>query len=130
MSALPPIAELDQRLESTLILLNAPISRAKINFRDNLRRAKKVWPESGHPYEQRAITAKKSKAGWYPPQSDVELMTQKQILGSSRLRDLNRSTTNNPSACRIANIAFNDAMILAYDANPGSMEFFGKDSGS
>jgi hypothetical protein len=24
-----------------------------------------------------------------------------------------------PSACRIANIAFNDAMILSYDANPG-----------
>src|SRR5262249_15410155 len=42
---------------------------------------------------------------------------------SSRLRDLNRSTTNKPSACRIANIAFNDAMILAYDANPGRMEF-------
>jgi hypothetical protein len=48
---------------------------------NNLRRAKKVWPESGHPYEQRAITAKKSKAGWYSPQNDVELMTQKQILG-------------------------------------------------
>jgi hypothetical protein len=35
---------------------------------NNLRRAKKVWPEPGHPYEQRAITTKKSKTGWYPPQ--------------------------------------------------------------
>ena len=42
---------------------------------------------------------------------------------SSRLRDLNRSATNIPSACRIANIAFNDAMILSYDANLGRMEF-------
>src|SRR5262245_55398895 len=36
---------------------------------------------TGHPYQQRAISAKESKTGWYPPQSDVELMTQKQILG-------------------------------------------------
>jgi hypothetical protein len=31
--------------------------------------------------------------------------------------------TNIPSACRIANIALNDAMILPYDANPDRMEF-------
>jgi len=36
---------------------------------------------------------------------------------------LNRSATNIPSACRIANIALNDAMILSYDANLGRMEF-------
>ena len=30
---------------------------------------------------------------------------------------------NIPSACRIANIALKDAMILPYDANPGRMEF-------
>jgi hypothetical protein len=30
---------------------------------------------------------------------------------------------NIPSACRIANIALNDAMILPYDTNPGRMEF-------
>jgi hypothetical protein len=41
----------------------------------------------------------------------------------SRLRDLNRSATNIPSACRIANIALNDAMILPYGANLGRMEF-------
>jgi hypothetical protein len=33
------------------------------------------------------------------------------------------SATNIPSACRIANIASNDAMILSYDANLGRMEF-------
>ena len=32
-----------------------------------------------------------------------------------------------PSACRIANIAFNDAMILSYDANPGPDGIFGRD---
>jgi len=31
--------------------------------------------------------------------------------------------TNIPSACRIANIALNDAMILPYNANPGRIEF-------
>lgn len=30
---------------------------------------------------------------------------------------------NIPSACRILNIALNDAMILPYDANLGRMEF-------
>ena len=34
-----------------------------------------------------------------------------------------RSATNIPSACRIANIALNDAMILPYGANLGRMEF-------
>src|ERR1035437_10581610 len=34
-----------------------------------------------------------------------------------------KSATNIPSACRIANIAFNDAMILSYDANPSRIEF-------
>jgi hypothetical protein len=38
-------------------------------------------------------------------------------------RDLNKSATNIPSACKIANIALNDALILYYDANLGRMEF-------
>jgi hypothetical protein len=42
---------------------------------------------------------------------------------SSRLRDLNRSTSNVPSACRIANIGANHAMILPLEANPSRMEF-------
>jgi hypothetical protein len=42
---------------------------------------------------------------------------------NSRLLDLNRLATNIPSACRITNIAFNDAIILPYDANPGQMKF-------
>jgi hypothetical protein len=33
------------------------------------------------------------------------------------------SATNIPSACRIANIAINDAMILPYDANLARMKF-------
>jgi hypothetical protein len=36
---------------------------------------------------------------------------------------LNRSTTNIPSASMIANIAFNEAMILPYNANPSRIEF-------
>jgi hypothetical protein len=34
-----------------------------------------------HPYEQRPITAAKAKARWRSPQSNGELMTEKQILG-------------------------------------------------
>jgi hypothetical protein len=47
---------------------------------NHLGRTKKARPEPSHPYEQRAITASKAKARWRLPQSDVELMTEKQIL--------------------------------------------------
>jgi hypothetical protein len=43
--------------------------------------AEQVRPEQGHPYEQRAISVAQSKTRWCPAQSDVELMTEKQILG-------------------------------------------------
>lgn len=36
---------------------------------------------------------------------------------------LNRPTTNVPSACRIANTALNDVMILSYETNPDRTEF-------
>ena len=62
-----------------------------------------------------------SKTRWCPPQSDVELMTEKQILGFKPAPRLEQGATNIPSACRIANIALNDAMILSYDANLGRM---------
>ena len=39
----------------------------------------------------------------------------------------NRSATNIPSACRIAIIALNDAMILPYIANPRPDGIFGND---
>ena len=39
------------------------------------------------------------------------------------LRDLNKSTTNIPSACSIANIAQNDAIILLHDKNLCWMKF-------
>ena len=55
---------------------------------------------------------------------------EKQILGSKPApRDLNMSARNIPSACRIANIALNDAMILPYDATPSRMEFSQRTSG-
>ena len=38
-------------------------------------------PEPGHPYEQRPVTAAQSKTRRCPPQSNVELMTEKQVLG-------------------------------------------------
>jgi len=50
-------------------------------------------------------------------------MTEKQVLGLKPVPRLEQVGTNIPSACRIANIALNDAMILPYDANPGRMKF-------
>jgi hypothetical protein len=38
-------------------------------------------------------------------------------------RHLNRSALNSPNACRIENIAQNDAMILTYNANRNQTEF-------
>ena len=85
---------------------------------NHLGRTKQARPELGHPYEQCAITSAKSKTRWCPPQSDDKLMAEKKILSFKPARDLNRSATNIPSACRITNIALNDAMILSYDATP------------
>jgi hypothetical protein len=56
-----------------------------------------------------------------PPQGDVELMAEKQILSFER--DLNMSATNIPSPCRITNIGPNDVMILPHDANPCRIAF-------
>src|ERR1035438_6240989 len=53
----------------------------------------------------------------------LSLWRRNKFSASSRLRDLNRSATNIPSARRITNIVLNDAMILSYDTNPGWMEF-------
>jgi hypothetical protein len=50
-------------------------------------------------------------------------MTEKQILGFNPPPRLEHIAANIPSACRIANVALIDAMILPYDANLGRMEF-------
>jgi len=47
---------------------------------NHLHRIKKARPKPRHPYEKSAITASQSKTRWCPPQSDGQLMTEKQIL--------------------------------------------------
>jgi hypothetical protein len=47
---------------------------------NHLHRTKKARPKPRHPYEQRAITANQSETRWCPPQSDGQLMAEKQIL--------------------------------------------------
>jgi hypothetical protein len=47
---------------------------------NHLGRAEQARPEPGHPYQQRPVTAAQSKARRCLPQSDVELMTEKQVL--------------------------------------------------
>ena len=47
---------------------------------NHLGHAEQARPEPGHPYQQRPVTAAQSKARRCLPQSDVELMTEKQVL--------------------------------------------------
>jgi hypothetical protein len=59
---------------------------------NHLDRTKQARPELGHPYKQCAITTAKSKTIWRPPQGDVELMSEKQVLGfkpAPRLEQIN-----------------------------------------
>ena len=64
-----------------------------------------------------------SKTRRRTPQGNAELMTEKKVLGFKLPPQLEQSATNIPSACKTANIAQNDAMILSYDANLGRMEY-------
>jgi len=50
---------------------------------NHLSRINKARPELSHPYEQRAITAAKAKAGWRSPQSDGKLMAEKQAVSAT-----------------------------------------------
>jgi hypothetical protein len=54
-------------------------------------------------------------------------MAEKQILSLKPAPRLEQIGDENSSACRIANIALKDAMILFYDANPGPDGIFGRD---
>jgi hypothetical protein len=57
------------------------------------------------------------------PQSDVELMTEKQVLSFKPASRLEYVATNITSKCRIASISLNDAMILPHEANLPRMKF-------
>src|SRR2546430_14327462 len=47
---------------------------------NHLGHTEQARPELGHPDQQRPVTATQSKARRCLPQSDVELMTEKQVL--------------------------------------------------
>jgi hypothetical protein len=50
-------------------------------------------------------------------------VTEKHVLSFKPPPRFEQVATNIPSACKTANIAQNDAMILSYEANLGRMEF-------
>jgi hypothetical protein len=52
--------------------------RVRLNY---LGCTKQARPEPGHPYEQRPVTAAEPKTWGRLPQSDVELMAEKKVLG-------------------------------------------------
>jgi hypothetical protein len=45
------------------------------------RRAEQARPESGHPDQQRPVTAAQPKARRRTPQGNAELMTKEQVFG-------------------------------------------------
>jgi len=55
-----------------------PKDRLRLRY---LGHTEKTWPEPGHPYQQRPVTAAKSKTRRRAPQGNAELMTEKQVLG-------------------------------------------------
>ncbi len=64
------------------ISLETPAMPSQNGLRSNHQsRTKQARPKLGHPYKHRAITAAQSKTRWCPPQCNIELMTEKQILG-------------------------------------------------
>ena len=69
---------------------------------------------------ERAVQSKTRRRSF---QSDVELMTEEQILGFKPAPRPKQVGDEIPSACRTANINPNDAIILPYDVNPHRMEF-------
>ena len=66
---------------------SAMLSQDRLRL-NHLSHAEQARPKPGHPGQQRAVTAAQSKTRWCPPQSNNELMAQKQILGFKPLSRL------------------------------------------
>jgi hypothetical protein len=112
------------RLENLPHLSLAPIENDRCHFRKSHPDILVVWADqdanSGDPTEPFGP----SVANKVLSNSAVDKAAVKyQAYFPDDVFGRDRSATNIPSACRIANIAFNDAMILSYDANLGRMEF-------
>jgi hypothetical protein len=52
--------------------------RFRLNHLDSPKQAR---PEPGHQHEKKAVAVTEPEPRWCPPQGDIELMPQKQILG-------------------------------------------------
>jgi hypothetical protein len=55
-----------------------PQNRRRLNNLDHTEQAR---PQPGHPHQERAIAAPQRRTSRSSPQSDIELMTEKQDLG-------------------------------------------------
>jgi hypothetical protein len=84
---------------------------------NNSGQTEQARPHSGHPNHQGTVTCTKPDTLRASPQGYVE-MAQKEFSTSSRRRGLNRSAINVGSRWMIANIAWDDALILPRHANP------------
>jgi hypothetical protein len=82
-------AKVDRRDGVCMVAQECPPSLRWRPSAPDLGRTDQVRPEPDHPYQQRPVTAAQSKARRCLPQSDVELMTEKQVLSfkpASRLQ--------------------------------------------
>jgi hypothetical protein len=86
-------------------------------------RAEQAWPEPGHPYQQRPITAVQSNTRRRTPQGDAELMTEKQVLGFKPAPRLEQIGDEHSERVQDRKHRSNDAMILRHDANLRRMKF-------
>ena len=72
---------------------NAPQDRRRLNHLDHTEQA---WPQPGHPHQRRTIATPQRQTCRSLPQSDSELMTEKEDLGLKpppRLEQVGESTT-------------------------------------
>jgi hypothetical protein len=84
--------------------LEAPAMPSKDGLRLNdPGHAKQAWPESGHPDQQRPVTAAQSKPRRCAPQGNAELMTKEQVLGlkpASRLEQVADEPSERVQNCK------------------------------
>jgi hypothetical protein len=90
---------------------------------NHLGRAEQAWPEPGHPYQQRPITAVQSKTRRRTPQGDAELMTEKQVLRFKPAPRLEEVGDAHSERVHDRKHQSNDAMILPHDANRRRIKF-------
>jgi len=95
---------------------------------NHLGRTKQARPEPCHPYQQCSVKPAQSKARRRMPQNDIELMTEKKVLGfkpASRLEQVGDEYSECVQDCKHRHQRCDDSTLLCESRPDG---FFGKDN--